>query len=198
MEIFEKLELNRLIKELDFIDSDLVYKSSLLKVVDESFVKCVNGVLENFPQLKEILDRKNEERLEKVNKQTNTPIEIEMPIDEVVTESKPFKIKNLYRQIAKSTHPDKNDQENLRELYLEAQKAYESNDLVQIITICDKLKIEYEVTTEEFQMIRDEIDFKKKRINFLESTYTWKWYQEQSDDQKNKIILTYLESQISK
>jgi hypothetical protein len=198
MELVEKLELNRLIKELDFIDSDLVYKSSLLKVVDENFVKCVNNVLDGFPQLKEMIDKKNQERLDKANQQNTIPIEIELPIEEVITESKPVKIKNLYRQIAKSTHPDKNDQENLRELYLEAQKAYDSNDLVQIITICERLKIEYEITREEFQMIRDEIEFKRRRINFLESTYTWKWYQENSEDQKNKIILTYLESQISK
>jgi hypothetical protein len=39
MDIFIKLEFNRLIKELDYIDSDLIYKSSLLKLVDENFIK---------------------------------------------------------------------------------------------------------------------------------------------------------------
>ena len=56
MDIFIKLEFNRLIKELDFINSDLIYKSSLLKLADENFIKDVNQVLESHPQLKTILE----------------------------------------------------------------------------------------------------------------------------------------------
>lgn len=204
MDFFDRLEFDRLLKELNFIDSDLIYKSSLLKVADENFVNNVNKVLECFPKLKEILDDKNNKRLQIITDETivvnQLDKQIEIPIKEsdVITETKPPKIKNLYRQIARSTHPDVNGRENLKEVYLDAQKAYDSNDLVQILSICDKLKINYEITKEEFDLIRCEIDTKKQRIKFLESTYTWRWYNEHTDEGKNKVILHYLESQISR
>ena len=201
MDIFIKLEFNRLIKELDFIDSDLIYKSSLLKIADENFIKNVNEVLETHPQLKTILETKNQERMKLINF-IEVPIsdtnKIEQEEEDYITESKPTKLKSLYKEIAKSTHPDKNHQENLKEVYLDAQKAYESNDLLQILSICDRLKIDYDISSEEFDLIRNEIDTKKQRIKFLESTYTWKWYNESSDTQKNQIILNYLESQVSR
>ncbi len=201
MDIFIKLEFNRLIKELDFIDSDLIYKSSLLKLADENFIKDVNQVLESHPQLKTILEDKNQERMKFLNfVDVSIPISQETQDEEedYITESKPTKLKSLYKEIAKSTHPDKSNQENLKEVYLDAQKAYESNDLLQILSICDRLKINYEISTDEFDLIRSEIDTKKQRIKFLESTYTWKWYHESSNYQKNQIIMNYLESQVSR
>lgn len=201
MDFFLKLEFNRLIKELDFINSDLFYKSSLLKVVDENFIKNVNEVLETFPQLKQILDEKNQIRFDMLNVKTITDINEPTPdTDEVGEyESKNSKLKNLYRQIAKSTHPDvSHTSENLKEVYLDAQKAYDSNDLIQILSICERLKIEYDITDQEFELIKNEINQKKERIQFLESTYTWRWHQVQTLEEKNKIIINYLETQISK
>jgi hypothetical protein len=197
MTLIDKLEFNRLIKELDFVDSDLVYKSNLLKIADENFIQNVNKVLEGFPQLKQILDDKSKTRIPNIIIHTNSPEDIKVEDDlEILTEDKNPKLKNLYREIAKSTHPDKNNQENLHEVYLSAQQAYESNDLVQILSICENLKIDYEITNEEVQLIREQIQTKRKRVEFLESTYTWKWHQEASDINRNNIILSYLEAQI--
>jgi hypothetical protein len=202
MDIYSKLEFNRLIKELDFIDSDLLYKSSLLKLADEKFIQNVNQVLSTHPQLKEILDDRNNKRMEFLYQEpiyesidTN---ESQIEPEEIIYESKDPKLKNLYRQIARSTHPDVNGQENLKEVYLDAQKAYNSNDLIQIMSICDRLKIQYDISDEEFQLLKDEITQKRQRIQFLESTYTWKWFQQNTDEAKNSIILHYLESQIIK
>jgi hypothetical protein len=200
MDLFLKLEFNRLIKELDFIDSDLIYKSTVLKLADENFIKNVNEVLESFPQLKQIVDEKSKKRFEMINNYSEEPVinpVIETEDDEVY-ESKNPKLKTLYRQIARTTHPDVSSQSNLKEVYLEAQKAYDTNDLIQIFSICEKLKIDYDITNEEFNLIKNEIDLKRQRVRFLESTYTWKWYQVQSLEEKNKIILNYLETQISK
>lgn len=200
MNFYEKLEFNKLIKELDYIDSDLTYKTSLLKNADEDFIKNVNSVLEKFPQLKTIVDEKNARRFQnivdinipKINDDDNDDV----IVDNIVTESKPDKLKSLYRQIAKTTHPDKSNQESLKELYLDAQKAYDSNDILQMMSICERLKIDYEISPIEVNLVREEIKLKKERINFLESTYTWKWFVEESVDLKNQIILNYLESQI--
>lgn len=198
MNFHEKLEFNKLIKELDYIDSDLTYKTSLLKNADEDFIKNVNSVLEKFPQLKTIVDERNARRfanINHINLPKNDSYEDEFT-ENIVTESKPDKLKSLYRQIAKTTHPDKANQDNLKELYLDAQKAYDSNDILQMMSICERLKIDYEISPTEVNLVREEIKLKKERINFLESTYTWKWFIEESVDLKNKIILNYLESQV--
>ena len=47
---------------------------------------------------------------------------------------------------------------NLKEVYLDAQKAYESNDLLQILSICDRLKISYDISNDEFDLIRNQIE----------------------------------------
>lgn len=195
MDFYEKLEFDRLIKELDFIDSDLTYKSTVLKKADEDFMKNVHSVLDEFPKLKEIFDYNTQKRFANIPE----PImnDLHNPVDAlIITETKPLKLKNLYRQIAKSTHPDKTRIENLNEVYLDAQKAYESNNIIKILTICERLKIDYEITSEEVDLIKEEIQTKKQRIQFLESTYTWRWYNEQSIETKIKIILNYLEAQV--
>jgi hypothetical protein len=194
MDFYEKLEFDKLIKELDFIDSDLNYKFNILKKADEDFMRNVNSVLDDFPKLRELLDSNNNKRLVNIPEPVvNQNVE---EIGELITESKPTKLKNLYRQIAKSTHPDKTKQDNLNEVYLDAQKAYETNNIIKILSICEKLKIQYDITVEEVDLIKEEIETKKQRINFLESTYTWKWYMEQSIETKVKIILNYLEAQL--
>jgi len=200
MDVFLKLEFIRLIKELDFIESDLVYKSSIMKLADENFIKDVNKVLETHPQLKSLLDDKIEKRMNIINLQEQ-PQQKEQLVEEiieslVVSDSKDPKLKTLYRQIARTTHPDVAS--NLNEVFLDAQKAYDSNDLVQILSICEKLKINYEITSQEFEILKDQINLKKQRIQFLESTYTWKWYQVNTSEEKNNIILNYLGTQISR
>jgi uncharacterized protein YcbK (DUF882 family) len=199
MDFYQKLEFNRLIKELDFIDSDLVYKSNVLKKADEDFMTNVNVVLESYPQLKSLLDDKLKKTMNLIHQKEqiseNSKIEEQIvETTEILHEVKDPKLKTLYRQIARTTHPDVAC--NLNEVFLDAQKAYDSNDLVQILSICEKLKINYEITAEEFEIIKGEISLKKQRIQFLESTYTWRWYNEQSIETKIKIILNYLETQL--
>ena len=197
MDFIEKLVFNRLMKELDYIDSDLMYKTNVLKKADEDFLKNVNFVLTEFPKLKDIIEETNKIRQENIKIPITPPPMEHNPIDDlIITEEKPSKLKNLYRQIAKNTHPDKTKQDNLKEVYLDAQKAYESNDIISILSICERLKIEYEITKEEVELLKIEIQTKKQRIQFLESTYTWRWMTENSNDIKIKIILAYLEAQL--
>ena len=165
MDFIERLEFNKLIKELDYVDSELTYKSHILKIEDEKFIKNVNDVLETFPQLRNIIDEKNKQRFDNIsNMKQNLGDDNISVFDGGVILEKNQRIKTLYRQISKSTHPDVTSQSNLQELYLEAQKAYDSNNLLQILSICDKLKINYEITFEEFDLLKEEIYTKRKRI----------------------------------
>jgi hypothetical protein len=198
----KKLEVNRLIKELDYIYSDFNYKSELIKTADEEFLIAVNYFLSAHPELQEIYQ-------EKINKKdTLHPICEETAIvigssheEEIIIQQEPPKdpkLKTLYRAIVKSTHPDRTKDENLKELYIEATSAYDTNNILPIFTICDKLRIPYEVTEEETNLIKDEIKAIKNKVSFMETTYTYQWWINEEKNFRNRIIISYLERQITK
>ena len=197
VETLRKLEVVRLIKELDFVESEYTYKSEMIKEIDIEFKKVVETVLTDNLELKEFftksVDEFNRQKINAINEK-NEPVDYQDV--EIETVEKNPKIKFLYRTIVKSTHPDKVKEDNFKELYIEATKAYENNNLLPILSICDKLKIPYEIDEEEFEFIKLQIDSIRKRTNFLETTYAWQWYVRQKIEDKNKIVLSFIKSQI--
>ena len=194
MENLRKLEIVKLIKELDFWESQFKYKSEILKEIDPVFRKEVQCFLSENVELEEVftqsVDYLHKKKIEHLNNITFTD-------DENLTKKeKNPKVKSLYRTIAKATHPDKKNDDNLTEIYLEAKKAYEENNLIPIISICDKLKIPFDVDESEFESIEKEISNLKSRTNFLETTYTWKWYNETDIIVRTQILLEFIKNQI--
>jgi hypothetical protein len=208
VENIKKLDINRLIKELDYVKSDFNYKSELLQEADPVFIKSVDSFLETHPQLKQVFDEKLLER-----QITKDPVVYpimeqaifedvigEVSIEEIETkeEVKDPKLRSLYRSIAKSTHPDKIKDESLKELYLEATSAYDNNNILPILAICDRLRIPYEVTEEETNLIKSEIQSLKNRVSFLETTFTWQWYNQTDMNIRETVILSYIKAQLVK
>jgi hypothetical protein len=208
VEHIRKLEIHRLIKELDFVKSDYDYKSELLVGADTEFIQDVHLFLNNHPELKVLFEEKT--KVSEVSIPTNNDpivdslVETTEPISykpnvedyEIVTIPKDPKLKTLYRNIVKSTHPDKVNDFYLKELYMEATKAYDNDSLLPILTICDKLGIPYDISEEETNLIRDEISTLRTKSQFLESTYTWKWCQHTDDNIREMVILSYVKKQI--
>lgn len=116
--------------------------------------------------------------------------------DEIEVDVKKTKLKKLYRQIVKTTHPDKIKNDRLNELYLKATKYYSDNDFAGTYSICSELNIEFEVDDEERNLISDQILNMKNRIEFIEKTMSWRWFN--SDDvQKQKIMFEYLKIRLN-
>jgi hypothetical protein len=195
VEGLKKLEVMKLIKELDFLESEFKYKSEFLKEIDFEFKRQVESILEMNQDLEKQFSKSIEFFFEKKAETLNdvNPEELE---ENVITIEKNPKVKSLYRIIAKSTHPDKKNDDNLKEIYMEATKAYENNELLPIISICDKLKIPYEISEEEFDNLKKEIDTLKRKSNFLESTYSWQWYVKPNIEEKTEIVLRFIRAQI--
>lgn len=193
VDYFKKLEINKLIKELDYVQSDFRFKSELLSHLDTEFIKNVNLFLEEHPELKSIFDEKIKLDIdEKIDNQISNIIDSNDVID-----SSNSKIKQLYRTIVKLTHPDKKNDLYLNSLYIEAQKAYESNNLLELISICSKLEIPFDISDDEVDKLKDEIYTIKNKSNFLENTFTWNWYNQEDEKRKKMIILSYIEKQIT-
>ena len=73
---------------------------------------------------------------------------------------------------------------------------YENNQILPIISICDKLKIPFEIDQDDFENIKTEIENIKKRTSFLETTYTWKWYTTNDVIKRSEIVLNFIKAQI--
>jgi len=188
MSILKNLELQRLIKELQFVESDYEYQSEILRQSDKYFFESVDNLLENYPDLKKVWNEKNSQTVEFVPENVVVEnIQVKSKVDN--------KVKKIYREIVKSTHPDKIKNSKLNELYLEATFAYESNDIVTLIKVSSELLIDLKFDDKELESIKERISQIREQIQFLESTYTFKWLKS-SDVDKNKVILSFIQNRL--
>lgn len=202
MDNLRKLEINKLIKEFEFIESDFIFKRETISKWDSEFIKSVDNFLDRYPKIKEGFYNKVENfNIGNVSSQVinNNSLEKEEDIDLELDETidKDPKLKSLYRKIVKSTHPDKKDDDNLNDIYLKATEAYDNNNILSLFSICDRLSIPYDISDDEGGLIKSEIDKIKNRITFLESTYTWRWLISDDDLVKEQIILSFIKSQVT-
>jgi hypothetical protein len=211
MSKLKRLEVRKLLKELDFIESDFNYKNEIVFEADSNFIKSVNDLLEKHPMLKDIINKKNNKRVDLVFsdiiKETldkdDEILEEEELVEEFINEEvvseinpKEVKMKKLYRDIAKLTHPDKIVSEKLNDLYLKSTKFYKNSDITGIYYICDELGITYEIDDKDNEMISNKINNLKNRISFMESTLTWRWFHSESEKEKEQIVLSYIKMQL--
>ena len=209
MSRLKQLEIKKLMKELEFIESDFTYKSEIVHDADNNFIKSVNELLEKHPLLKEVFDKKInskidnifQRRSEELNdriesiKESNQEVSIEE--EEVIVEKVIDKrVKKLYREIAKITHPDRIDNKKLNDLYIKATHFYDNNDIAGTYSICNELDIDYEPDESDNQLISNKINGLKNRISFIESTLTWVWYHSTDNTEKEQMILRYIKNQL--
>lgn len=212
MSKIKHLENKKLLKELEFIETDFEYKTEIISEADTNFIKNINEFLSRHPELKKMIDKRMSEKIDNMVKEkekadendqiSNNKLEDNSDIEENNIEVddnkivKSEKIKKLYREIVKLTHPDKVSDSKLNDLYIKSTKSYDENDLVSIYTICDELNIEYESDETDNVFISERITVLKERINFMESTFTWKWYTAGDNRQKDDILMSYIKAQL--
>mgnify|MGYP001159571535 FL=1 len=220
MNKFKQLEQKKILKELDYIETDFEFKNEIISEVDSEFINNVNEFLKERPVLKEKFDKKmgrkfddatdnknndennkDEEGGEKVNPDQiednlNDDSDVSEEVEIEPKKEKSPKVKKLYREIVKLTHPDKVKVKKLNDLYLKATEYYESDDITGLYTICTELGIEYELDESDNESILLKIKSLKGKIGFIESTFTWKWYSAK-DKEKETLILNYIQLQLN-
>ena len=212
MNKLKSLEIKRLLKELDYIESDFEYRSEVISEADSEFIRCVSDFLDKHPELKDLYDKKitekinetikkrteedqeseNESESEEVGEDVSDNIHEDERIEEENKEVISTKLKKLYREIVKLTHPDIVNKKHLNELYIEATMYYDNNDKIGIYKICSQLDIEYEIEEDDEEFISTKINQLRKKIGFLESTFTWKWYKTEGEEERNQILINYI------
>lgn len=194
MNRLKSLQIKKLFKELDYVESDFEYRNEIISESDIEFLNTLNNFLDKHPELKEIYNEKVDLQLNQ-NILKNT-LEIIDSIGEESIDEKDPNVKKLYREIVKLTHPDKSNDKVLNEIYLNASKYYNIDDKIGIYKICSYLGIDYELDDDDSQIIEEKIDNFKRRIKFLENTFTWKWLQTDDDREKNELMINFIRMRI--
>ena len=147
-------------------------------------------------QLKKYKKKSNDEteKLDENVQDDISPIEEEHKNDEDKTNIS--QIKKLYREIVKLTHPDKVKSNKHNELYIKSSKYYESGNKIGIYSICNELDIEYEIEEDDVILISEQISNLKNKINFIESTFAWQWYNCEDEMLKSQILLNFIKLKI--
>lgn len=210
MDRLKNLQLKKLLKELEFVESDYDYRSEVVSDADREFIDCINKFLGENPELKNVYDKKVEESIERsIKKFQETDIfeefieekteqeDVESSELELIPKNNNSELKKIYREIVKLTHPDRVKKKNLNDLYIKATEQYEKNNKVGLYKICNELGIEFELIDEDENYINQKILELRQKINFLESTFTWKWFNSQSEEEKNQILMNYIKLRIS-
>jgi hypothetical protein len=192
MDKIKQLEIKKLFKELDYVQSDFDYRNEVISDADNTFLTGVNEFLENNPDLKELYNNKINEVIEKnITENSEEPIEEEEE-EEDTKDVKSSKIKKLYREIVKLTHPDKTDNKKLNEYYIQGTECYNDNDKIGMYIICGELNIEYEMDDDDNTHIKTKIDVLKGKIDFIESTFTYKWAGLETEEEKIELIKSFI------
>ena len=216
MNKLQLLKVKKLLKELDFIESDFEYRNEVIGGADLEFISSINKFLQDNPELKEVYDRKITQKIEElVKEKTESDDQVSQEIEEDDTalsdreieeeeinpseftlQTQNFQLKNLYRQIAKKTHPDKIDNKRLNDIYLKATAYYNQKNKIGIYGVCNEISIAYEIEPEDLELIQIEINKYQQKISFIESTYTWKWFNLADGEEKDQLILDYIKIKI--
>jgi hypothetical protein len=203
MDRLKIIETKKLFKELEYFELELEYKNQIVSTADSDFIKSVNEFLDENKELKELFDSKINAKIEETLKNKSVleeSVETEEETEEEETEEEVIrskKIKKFYREVAKLTHPDKTDDEWSKDLYIKATKYYEENDLIAMYSVCAELKIDFELDEVDNALIKIKISNIKERIEFMEKTFTWKWYHMENEMDKKNLILSYVKTKLN-
>lgn len=168
----KKLQIQKVIQEYNLLITDYELKNNMVEEYREEFLK------ETFTEDK--TDNQNTD---------NTPKKEEVKIksEEISKETKD-KIKKIYREIVKQTHPDKVDSEVLNNYYLDATRAYDLNDVLELYIICEKLDIDVEISELELELFDKLIEMKRNEIKRIEDSFIWVWINAKTEEQKQEIV----------
>lgn len=182
----KNLEIKKLIQEYSFLLTDDEYKKQLIAEFQTAFLNAIQKVREELglPTPKPIVDDGNN----KVESQKKKP---KTDPDKVDKETKD-KIKKIYREIVKLTHPDKVDNEESIDLYMKATEAADNYDLFELYHISEKLNIVVDLDLNDKYLLNILIDTKKDELKNIENSFVWKWIHLPSEDDKKNIIKIFI------
>lgn len=176
------LEIKKLIQEYNFLLLDDEFKKEVISENRPEFLEKTQKLRSDLGIINDP-DSQPEKKEEEVNLPKKPKIE-----PDSVDKSVKDKVKKLYREIVKKTHPDKVDSEDLINLYMSATIAADEYNLMELFIICDQLSINFEIDFEDKGTLIALIEMKKKELKDIEASFIWIYYMAKTEEEKNKLV----------
>lgn len=213
------LESKKLLKEFNFLISDIEFKNEFAMEYSSQFEIAIKQFLREKPVIKELCREKFGSLLDE-SKPSAAPQSAEGPSspppkeearesssstdiavftgelietsDEILfLEADEEKIKKLFRDIVQNTHPDKVNSDALNILYNKAVEANKKKDLLTIYSICDELGIEFNLKQREIDAIKSRLKEIKIQQTGFERGHLWAWCTNDEDENKRRDIIQH-------
>ena len=179
----KKLEHQKYIMEYNFLMTDFKFKHEVINEYTPDFYTMSNEKSKDF-----IFETVECEPGIPETKKINQKIkDSDLPI------GSKEKMKKIYREIARLTHPDKIGDNRHIETYIRAKEAYDVNDLMELYIICSELNILIESETEELIILKKLIENKKEEINIIENSIIWKWINSEDQKIKEELVKQFIQ-----
>jgi len=184
----KQLEIKKLLTEYDYLNIDGEIKQEIIDKYKPVFME----------DLKEYDDPNKEKTVEEnVGEPMNTEKVVEKLIkDEDLSDHTKKRMKKMFRDVMKKTHPDKVKSEELVEIYIKSKEAYELNDLLSLSHYANKLNIEVRLNVVEIKILKGLLLKKKESLEVIESSWLWLWYNSKTKEEKKKVVELYYEKHI--
>ena len=184
----KQLEIKKLLTEYDYLNIDGEIKQEIIDKYKPVFME----------DLKEYDDPNKEKTVEEnVGEPMNMEKVVEKIIkDEDLSDHTKKRMKKMFRDVMKKTHPDKVKSEELVEIYIKSKEAYELNDLLSLSHYANKLNIEVRLNVVEIKILKDLLAKKKESLEVIESSWLWLWYNSKTKEEKKKVVELYYEKHI--
>jgi hypothetical protein len=177
----EQLEVKKLLQEYSFLLLDEEYKREVIDGGREEFLTKIRETRGEQPPPPPPTEPQEKPKKDKIDPNT-------------VDKSTKDKVKKLYREIAKVTHPDKAKTDEHTELYMEATKAAEEFDLFTLYEICAKLDISHSIDIEDKDILKIRINKKRDELKSIESSFIWLYVHAKTDEEKQKLIEHFIKT----
>ena len=182
------------IMELKFLRSELSYQEEVLAIAHQDFeIWYRQWCKDNNIDLNQ-LNKKHETRVSKILSQPNFP-DLKtneqglVPLSQDKKEEKK-KFHHLFKQVAKATHPDKNEGAMLD--FKAASSAYEQGDWAMLLQIAEEHNIVPQDLSEVLPVMEEEAKRLKNTIVNNRKMYSWKFQECENEQCKVNLVKDFL------
>jgi hypothetical protein len=213
MNKLKKLEIKKLIQEYNYVLTDLEYKNELIGENKPLFLKLISDRkvelgIEDFEDKEERGINNEDEISSEIDKfsepdglndfSDNNIDNLESDDLNGVSEDKEedLKIKKLFRDIVKKTHPDRIGNDSKIDLYIKSKELYENRNFIELYFIAINLEIDIELEESDISNLKNSLINKKKESKSLENSYLWLWIVCEDDNNKKFIVDKFIKDTV--
>ena len=181
----KKLEIRKLLQEYNFILTDSEYKMEMISENRDIFLEKANEVkkalsIEDTPKAQPSVEKKEGEV---DNKKINP---------DTVSDQTKKKVRNVYREIAKVTHPDRIKSDKFLDVYIAATKAADEFNLFELYQICAELGVDIELESNDVGLLMALINSKREELKKIDFSFIWLWINATNESEKEELIKIFV------